>query len=96
MKEFALFITKKAGKLLLHNFRKDKALIKKRGTAKEVHLPYDIKSDKLIIKEIQRKFPTHNILTEESGFIDQKSEYTWVIDPLDGSTNFARGFFIRF
>lgn len=91
MKNFAVSVAKKAGKFLLQSFRKDKNLTHKRGTAKEVHLLQDLKSDKLIIKEIQRKFPTHNILTEESGFIDKKSDYTWVIDPLDGSTNFARG-----
>lgn len=91
MRKFAVSVAKKAGNLLSHNFRKDKALTKKRGTAKEIHLLQDVKSDTLIIKEIQRKFPTHNILTEESGFIDKESEYTWVIDPLDGSTNFARG-----
>lgn len=91
MKQFAVTLAKKAGAFLLQSFRKDKALIKKRGTAKEVHFLQDLKSDKLIIKEIQKKFPKHSILTEESGFIDKKSDYTWVIDPLDGSTNFARG-----
>lgn len=91
MKRFAVYVAKKAGKFLLQNFRKDKNLTKKRGTAKEVHLAQDVKSDKLIISEIKRKFPKHNILTEESGFIDKKSDYTWVVDPLDGSTNFARG-----
>lgn len=75
----------------MHNFRKDTSLVKKRGTAKELHLMQDLKSDKLIISAIKKKFPQHNILTEESGFIDKKSDYAWVIDPLDGSTNFARG-----
>ncbi|MEK6939769.1 MAG: inositol monophosphatase family protein [Nanoarchaeota archaeon] len=91
MKKFAITLSKKAGNFLLRNFRKDESLIKKRGTAKEVHLLQDLKSDKLIISEIKKKFPKHNILTEESGFIDKKSDYTWIIDPLDGSTNFARG-----
>ena len=91
MKKFAISVAKKAGTFLLQNFRKDQGLVKKRGTAKELHLPYDIKSDKLIISEIKKKFPKHNLLTEESGFINNKSEYTWIIDPLDGSTNFARG-----
>ena len=91
IKIFAVSLSKKAGNFLLHNFRKDKNLIKKRGFAKEIHLPQDVKSDKLIISEIKKKFPKHNILTEESGFMDRKSDYTWVVDPLDGSTNFARG-----
>ncbi len=91
LKQFAVSVAKKAGAFLLRTFKKDVSLVKKRGTAKEVHLLQDVKSDKLIITKIQRKFPAHNILTEESGFIDKKGEYTWIIDPLDGSTNFARG-----
>lgn len=91
MKKFAISVAKTAGVFLLQSFKKDQSLVKKRGTAKEVHLLQDVKSDKLIIKEIQRKFPSHNLLTEESGFINKKSDYTWIIDPLDGSTNFARG-----
>lgn len=90
MKQFAITLSKKAGNFLLQNFRKDKTSTKKRGTAKELHLLQDVKSNALIIKEIQRRFPTHNLLTEESGFINKNSSYTWIIDPLDGSTNFAR------
>ncbi len=51
----------------------------------------DIESEKLIITLIKSKFPDHNILSEECGFIDKLSEYTWVIDPLDGTSNFAAG-----
>ena len=40
---------------------------------------------------IRRGFPGHNIISEEAGYIDNNSEYTWVIDPLDGTSNFASG-----
>ena len=36
-----------------------------------------------------KRFPVHNIISEESGFSNRKSKYTWVIDPLDGTSNFA-------
>jgi len=49
----------------------------------------DLKSDSLITKVIRDAFPSHNILTEESGFSNSNSRYTWVIDPLDGTSNFA-------
>ncbi|HUX95506.1 MAG TPA: inositol monophosphatase [Bacteroidales bacterium] len=49
----------------------------------------DLKSDALIVKLITDKFPDHNILSEEGGFKNRGSEYTWVIDPLDGTSNFA-------
>lgn len=48
-------------------------------------------SEKLIIDFIHKNFPGHGILAEESGGEDQNAEYLWVIDPLDGTTNFAHG-----
>lgn len=48
----------------------------------------DKKSDELIINFIKNNYPTHQILTEESGIIGTKSDYLWVIDPIDGTTNF--------
>jgi myo-inositol-1(or 4)-monophosphatase len=51
----------------------------------------DLASEKAIINYINKHFPDHNILSEESGTDDKKGDYTWVIDPLDGTTNFAHG-----
>lgn len=51
----------------------------------------DKKSEKIIIDTIQKAFPEHNILAEESGKLDKNSEYTWIIDPIDGTTNFIHG-----
>ena len=49
----------------------------------------DIKADQLICQIINKKYPKHNILTEESGLKKSKNnEFTWIIDPLDGTTNF--------
>jgi myo-inositol-1(or 4)-monophosphatase len=49
----------------------------------------DIKSDKVIVKIIRDNFPDHNVLTEESGFVNNNSKYTWVVDSLDGTSNFT-------
>lgn len=50
-------------------------------------------SEKIIISIIKNHFPTHSILAEESGKNDMcDSEYRWVIDPVDATTNFAHGF----
>ena len=51
----------------------------------------DIESEKIIIKLINDRFPEHNIISEESGFTNNNSNYTWIIDPLDGTSNFASG-----
>src|SRR5215211_8265662 len=52
---------------------------------------FDKRSEELIISSIQQKFPNHAILAEESGANNTISEYQWVIDPIDGTTNFAHG-----
>lgn len=50
----------------------------------------DHTAERVVLNEIQKKFPTHSIFSEEIGFIDQKSGSVWYIDPLDGTTNFLR------
>ena len=52
---------------------------------------YDKRSEEIILATIQKEFPDHAILAEESGHYGGSSEYQWVIDPLDGTTNFAHG-----
>ncbi|MCK4903607.1 MAG: inositol monophosphatase [Candidatus Marinimicrobia bacterium] len=52
----------------------------------------DRQSEEIIISEIQNAFPTHGIIAEESERINAESEYQWIIDPLDGTTNFVHGY----
>ncbi len=48
--------------------------------------------DRLVRDEIRRRFPAHHILSEESQTVyDPAASYTWIVDPLDGTTNYARG-----
>jgi myo-inositol-1(or 4)-monophosphatase len=49
----------------------------------------DHASEKAIINVIRKNFPEHHILTEESGDLVQDSQYKWIIDPIDGTVNFA-------
>ena len=52
----------------------------------------DIKAEQEIIYHLQKAYPDHAILGEESGLIgSEDAEYKWIIDPLDGTTNFVRG-----
>ena len=51
----------------------------------------DHAAEKAIMDVIKQQFPGHQILTEESGEIIQDSEYKWIIDPIDGTVNFAHG-----
>jgi myo-inositol-1(or 4)-monophosphatase len=91
MKKFLIETTKRAGKILMRYFRADSKLTLMRGSVKEVTTKYDKMVDQFILKTLKKKFPKYNFLTEESGLIDKKSDYTWVIDSLDGTVNFAYG-----
>ncbi|MBZ4189218.1 inositol monophosphatase family protein [Niabella beijingensis] len=51
----------------------------------------DHASERAIIEVIRSHYPDHFILTEESGELVQESDYKWIIDPLDGTINFAHG-----
>lgn len=51
----------------------------------------DLEIGSAIIEQIQKIYPDHNIIDEEAGVIDKNSEYTWVVDPIDGTSNFANG-----
>jgi len=51
----------------------------------------DHASEKAIIEVINRHYPGHHILSEECGDLVQDSEYKWIIDPIDGTVNFAHG-----
>lgn len=50
----------------------------------------DKEAERIIIAQLTKNFPEHNILAEESGLVDKGSPFTWVIDPLDGTTNFIQ------
>jgi len=52
----------------------------------------DIRAENAIIETIHKSYPNHAILAEESGEHTGKEEYLWIIDPLDGTTNFLHGF----
>lgn len=50
----------------------------------------DVNAERIIIDAIKQTYPEHAIIAEESGTLDQESEYTWIIDPLDGTLNFLQ------
>ena len=52
----------------------------------------DHAAEEAIISILKEAYPSHGFLAEESGSKDAKAEYVWVIDPLDGTTNFLHGF----
>jgi len=65
--------------------------VTKEGDNNQVLTETDLKIGKTIIEKIKTEFPEHNIIDEEAGIIDNKSESTWVVDPIAGKSNFANG-----
>jgi myo-inositol-1(or 4)-monophosphatase len=92
MLNFAIETARDAGRLLLEKFDRGIA-VQKKGDINLV-TEADLASEKLILERIKSHFPKHAILAEESGevVIDGNSTWKWIIDPLDGTTNFAHGY----
>jgi myo-inositol-1(or 4)-monophosphatase len=81
-----------AGEIILQGFGTTYEVIEKPGHQNYVTV-FDHLSEKAIVDKIQANFPSHQILTEESGWISSPHStpgFTWIIDPLDGTTNFTR------
>jgi len=85
-RRFAVTLAKKSGDFLYKSFGKIKK-IEEKGFRDYV-TDVDKKSEKIIINAISKNFPDHSILAEEKGRVDKKSDYLWVIDPLDGTHNY--------
>lgn len=84
-------ISKEAGEIIREGFGKNFSTEYKTNTS-DLVTEIDKESEALIIDFIKKEFPGHSVLAEESGEHKTNSEYLWVIDPLDGTTNFAHGF----
>lgn len=89
--EYTLISALKAsGKTLLEYFDKPVESRQKESQSSIVTAA-DFASDLMITRMIRDRFPEHNLISEETGFSNNNSEYTWIIDPLDGTSNFASG-----
>lgn len=83
-------IAREAGEIIREGHGKNFSIEFKTNSSNLV-TEIDKKSEAAIINFIKKEFPGHSILAEESGTQKFDSEYLWVIDPLDGTTNFAHG-----
>jgi myo-inositol-1(or 4)-monophosphatase len=93
MLNFALETARDAGHLLLEKFGRITTITKK-GDINLV-TEADLASEALIIERIKSYYPKHAILAEESGeaiVIGGDSTWKWIIDPLDGTTNYTHGY----
>ena len=93
MLNFAIDVAREAGGLLMQ--RLGVAKITNKGDI-DLVTEADLASENLIIERIRSYYPQHGILAEESGEAvlsgGRRSDWKWIIDPLDGTTNYAHGY----
>lgn len=79
-----------ASQIALEYFGKVSA-IQKEGDNAQIITKANIKVGNYILQEIQKEFPHHNSIEEETDVINNNAAYTWVIDPIAGANNFSNG-----
>lgn len=88
--DIVIEIARQAGKILQEGFGRAKQ-IEYKG-AIDLVTEFDRRSDAFILAQLSQNFPGEAILSEESGLDTTSSDYVWIVDPLDGTTNFTHSF----
>jgi myo-inositol-1(or 4)-monophosphatase len=91
MLELAVDAALEAGRFLKMNVGKIRQIERKFGEERNLVTEIDKKAERMIIEKIKKRYPQHDFLGEESGSHKANSDYKWIIDPLDGTTNFTHG-----
>lgn len=87
---FAIDLAQEAGAIVKKGFNRVRR-IKYKGRIDPV-TEFDLKSERHITRRIKRAYPDHALLAEEGSALTATSDYRWVVDPLDGTVNFAHAF----
>lgn len=90
LREFATVAAREAGALLKNRFGLSHSITFKGDI--DIVTEADRLSENLLVAGIRETYPDHGILSEESPAIEGGSDVRWIIDPLDGTTNYAHGF----
>lgn len=90
IKEFAIGLALRSGNMLMKEFRALSPEQIRFKDKRELVTSTDIKVNHFLVSKIRHAFPDHSILSEEDGLNrgKEQSGYEWVVDPLDGTTNF--------
>ncbi len=90
LKDFIEETLRKAGSIVNQGFEKVQQVSVKENQS-NVLTETDIECERYLVSQIQSNFPDESIIAEESGFINQSSPFTWIVDPIDGTSNYAVG-----
>ena len=87
--DFIYLLADAAKKITMNGFKSSLNIKKKLDSSPVTE--FDINAEKVIINLIKKKFPNHNILVEENESTILESDYTWIIDPIDGTRSYIIG-----
>lgn len=90
LRESVLHCVQTAGEVLLQHFGRVTD-IRQKGEHSSVVSEADHAAEACILSHIRSEFPDHDIIAEESGGTLRHAEFTWVVDPLDGTSNYVAG-----
>jgi myo-inositol-1(or 4)-monophosphatase len=91
LKETLVNATEAGAEVLKHYFNSKTLKISNKEGVNNLVTEADHAAEKAIIETIQESFPDHFILSEEAGEVKMESPYKWIIDPIDGTVNYAHG-----
>ena len=91
LKEILINATEAGAAILKHYFNNKNLKITNKEGINNLVTEADHAAEKAIMETIREEFPEHYILSEESGEMAKDSEYKWIIDPIDGTVNYAHG-----
>jgi myo-inositol-1(or 4)-monophosphatase len=89
IKNVAIDAVKKSGKMLLEEYLKFDRHDSRLKAHNELVTKCDLRSEEIILGEIRRSFPLDGIISEERGTVKGVNNLTWILDPIDGTTNFS-------
>lgn len=88
----AVSAARKAGDIILRYMEQTDRIAKNPKGVRDFFTEVDVKAEQAIIHTILKAYPDHGILAEESGIHHPKASTIWIIDPLDGTTNYLHQF----
>ncbi len=88
--DFACGIAREAGKILMRGFRSADTVISYKSRT-DLVTNIDRESEEFLYNEVRRRYPDHTVIAEEGSRSDSGGGFTWYIDPLDATNNYAHG-----
>jgi myo-inositol-1(or 4)-monophosphatase len=91
MLNIAIRAARVAGNIIAKGFENQSELMVEAKGSNDFVTRIDKEAEQAIISKIQQSFPEHSFVGEEGGVVEGDNDFKWIIDPLDGTTNFIKG-----